>query len=83
MKCPRHSLRSSRVGIPRVSDSGEGTASGDYDNETAGLEEKLLEGKLASIDHAVSEDLLVDGSEASLDEWEADGGRRCGDPTTS
>ena len=66
-----------------MSDSGEGTASGDYDNETAGLEEKLLEGKLASIDHAISEDFLVDGSEASLDEWEADGGRRCGDPTTS
>ena len=59
-----------------MSDSGEGTASGDYDNETAGLEEKLREGKLASIDHVVSEDLLVDGSEASLDEWEADGGRR-------
>jgi hypothetical protein len=76
MTCPRHSPRSSRVGDPRVSDSGEGTASGDYDNETAGLEEKLLEGKLASIDHAISKDFLVDGSEASLDEWEADGGRR-------
>jgi hypothetical protein len=83
MTCPRHSPRSSRVGDPRVSDSGEGTASGDYDNETAGLEEKLLEGKLASIDHAISKDFLVDGSEASLDEWEADGGRQCGDPTTS
>lgn len=66
-----------------MSDWGEGTASGDYDNETAGLEEKLHEGKLAGIDHAVSEDRHVDGSEVSLDKWEADGGRQWGDPMTS
>ncbi len=71
------------LGAPGMSDCGDGTASGDYDNETAGLEEKLLDGKLASIDRAASDDSRVDGSDVSLDEWEADGGRQSGDPTTS
>ena len=61
-----------------MSDSGEGTASGDYDNETAGLEEKLRWGMRAKIEPDVRDATASDESDSSLDDWEADGGRRCG-----
>jgi hypothetical protein len=60
-----------------MSDSGEGTASGDYDNETAGLEEKMLYGKRTRIDAEVRVEATVDDAAANLNDWEADGGRRC------
>ena len=60
-----------------MSDSGEGTASGDYDNETAGLEEKMFQGKRARIDSELRNEAAADEAKPSLNDWEADGGRRC------
>ncbi|MEY3679900.1 MAG: hypothetical protein ACO27U_09305 [Ilumatobacteraceae bacterium] len=56
-----------------MSDTGDGTATGDYDNETAGLEEKLLEGKRVSAEIETSDD--TDMSDEVRDAWETDGGR--------
>ena len=67
------------TGVVLMTDFGDGTASGDYDNETAGLEEKLLQGKRARIDTDSSGDAVNDTSGRSLDDWELDGGRRSGD----
>ncbi len=50
--------------------------SGDYDNETAGLEAKLLARKLEQVDAEAPAEIAADGSESRVDEWEDDGGRR-------
>ena len=59
-----------------MSDSGDGMGSGDYDNETAGLEAKLLARKLEQVDAEAPAEIAADGSESRVDEWEDDGGRR-------
>ena len=56
-----------------MSDTGDGTATGDYDNETASLEEKLLEGKRVSAEIETSDG--TDMSDQVCDTWQADGGR--------
>lgn len=65
-----------------MSDSGEGTASGDYDNETASLIEKQLGRKRREAEEKAKVHEEVEVSEACLDRWENDGGRRNDDPST-
>lgn len=76
MRHPRKRAKPPVGGGRHMSESGGGTASGDYDNETASLIEKRLERKRkeAELKAKVDEDSEV--SEASLDTWENDGGRR-------
>ena len=61
-----------------MSDLGGGMVTGDYDNETASLEEKLLAGKLENVNAESSEESSGDGLGEIIDRWEADGGRRSG-----
>ena len=65
-----------------MSDSGEGTASGDYDNETASLIEKHLERKRREAEEKAKVDREVEVSDVSLDKWENDVGRCNEDPST-
>lgn len=65
-----------------MSDSGEDTASGDYDNETAGLIEKQLERKRREAEEKAKVHQEVEVSEACLDNWEDDGGRCNNDSST-
>lgn len=65
-----------------MSEFGDGTASGDYDNETASIIEKRLERKQREANAKASAEKEVDKSDASLDTWESDGGRRSDEPPT-
>lgn len=66
-----------------MSEFAEGTASGDYDNETANIIEKRRLRKQKEFEENIGKDEDSDECDASLEIWENDGGRRSDEPPTS